>query len=104
MSALVQATEGDAALGQDGLEAFNERAFGEPKAGGIAEAPAMRAQGGVDLQSASRLGRELGQDGVGGRRRHQGDAALLLRLLEGAERAAVQLPQAPDRSRVVVGL
>ena len=98
MGALVEAGEGDPALRQHRLDAAYVGALGQPEALRLAEAPLVRAKPRVDLQAPSGNRGELRQHGMRRGRGHQRDAALSVRLLEGAQRVAAKPAEAPDRA------
>ena len=91
MGALVDAEPAHSVLGQRPLEPGLVGALGQPEAALPAEAPAVRAGAGVDLQAQALRGRQHRQHGVGRRGRRERDPPLALGLLEGPQRVAAGL-------------
>ena len=102
--ALIGAEVAQAALGEQPLEAGLVGALGQPEPVRLAEAPAMRAQPGVDLQAAALAGGDEREHGVGRGRREELDPSRSGRIREQAQQVAVEGLQPRERGAVTVGL
>ena len=104
LGALVGAEPAHAVLGQARVEARSVGALRQPEAAVPAEAPAVRADAGLELQAQAGAGRDHRQHRVGRRGGGEGDGAGALGIAEEPQRLAARLVEQLERAAVAVEL